>query len=316
MSAQQVQRPSAHQIRERVHHMWGRVAPAWERHADEVEARVEAITHLMIEAVHPAPGDEVLELACGAGGLGLALAPRVSPGGRVLLSDVAPEMVEIAAARAGGVPRTDGLPQVSARVIDLEQMDLPDSSFDIVVCREGMMFALDPAQAAREIARVTRPGGRGAVPVWGPRERNPWLGVLADAVHQQTGIPVPPPGIPGPFSLSAHGALAAVLADAGLEQIQVQEVPVPTHDASFEDYWQLRTALAGPLKGLIDALEPEQRAALKETVRARLTPYHGTDGLTIPGTAHLATGRRPDHPQTRGARQTVVTDVDGSRRPH
>lgn len=297
MSTEQVHAPSADQIRERVHHMWGRVAPAWERHANQVEARVEALTHLMIEAIAPAPGDEVLELACGAGGLGLAIAPRVSPGGRVLLSDVAPEMVAIAAARAGSLPRTADRRQISARVIDLEQMDLPDSCFDIVVCREGMMFALDPAQAAREIARVTRPGGRVAITVWGPRERNPWLGVLTDAVQQQTGARVPPPGVPGPFSLSAEGALAAVLAVAGLEQIQVHEVPVPTHDASFEDYWQLRTALAGPLKGLIDALPPEQHAALKETVRARLTPYQSTDGLTIPGLVNLATARRPEHPQ-------------------
>jgi ubiquinone/menaquinone biosynthesis C-methylase UbiE len=295
MSTEQVHRPSAQQIRERVHHMWGGVAPAWERHADQVERRVVALSDLMIDAFTPAPRDEVLELACGAGGLGLALAQLVTPGGRVLLSDVAPEMVAIAAARAGSLPRTDGEPEVSARVIDLEQVDLPDSCFDIVVCREGLMFALDPAQAAREIARVTRPGGRVAITVWGPRDRNPWLGVLADGVQERTGVPVPPPGIPGPFSLSAEGDLAAILAGAGLERIRVAEVAVPTHDASFEDYWQLRTALAGPLKGLIDALPSEQQATLKETVRARLTPYQGPDGLKIPGLAYLATACGPDH---------------------
>lgn len=296
MTTEQAHRPSVEQIRERVHQMWGRVAPAWELHAEQVEARVEALTDLMVRAVAPGPGDEVLELACGAGGLGLAIAPRVSPGGRVLLSDVAPEMVAIAAGRAGNLPRIGDEPRVSARVIDLEDIDLPDASFDIVVCREGMMFALDPAKAAREIARVTRPGGRVAITVWGPREDNPWLGALTDAVQQQTGRPVPPPGVPGPFSLSADGALAAVLSGAGLEQIRVREVPVPTHDGSFEDYWDLRTALAGPLKGLIDALAPEQHAALKETVRARLTPYQDGDGLTIPGLVNLATARRPEHP--------------------
>ena len=88
----------------------------------------------------------------------------------------------------------DGAARISTRVLDLEQIDVPDASFDIVVCREGLMFALDPARAVAEIVRVLRPGGRVAVAVWGPRDRNPWLGVLADAVHRQTGAPVPPPG--------------------------------------------------------------------------------------------------------------------------
>ena len=293
MTTAQAQRPTAGQVRERVHQMWGRVALAWERHAEQVEARVEALTDLMVEAVNPAPGDAVLELGCGGGGLGLTLARHVAPGGRVLLSDVAPEMVAIAAARAGSLPRTNGKSSVSARVIDLEDIDLPDSSFDIVVCREGMMFALDPAQAAREIARVIRPGGRVAISVWGPRERNPWLGVLTDAIQEHTGTPVPPTGVPGPFSLSADGALANVLAAAGFQQIRIEEVDVPTHDASFEDYWQLRTALAGPLKGLIQALAPEQQATLQETVRARLAPYQSPDGLAIPGLAYLATAHAP-----------------------
>ena len=269
------------------------MAPSWERHAEQVEARVEALSDLMVEAVTPVPGDAVLELACGTGGLGLAIAPHVSPGGQVVLSDVAPEMVAIAAARVDSLPHSDREPWVSARVIDLEDIDLPDSSFDIVVCREGMMFALDPAQAAREMARVIRPGGRVAISVWGPRERNPWLGVLTDAIQEHTGTPVPPPGVPGPFSLSADGALAGALAAAGFQQIRIEEVEVPTHDSSFEDYWQLRTALAGPLRGLIQALPAEQQGALRETVRARLAPYLGPHGLTIPGLAYLATAHAP-----------------------
>ena len=293
MTTEQAQRPTVQQVRERIHQMWGRVAPAWERHAEQVEQRVEALSDLMIEAVAPVPGDAVLELACGTGGLGLTLARHVAPGGRVLLSDVAPEMVAIADARAAKLPDTDGKSSVSARVIDLEDIDLPDSSFDIVVCREGMMFALDPAQAAREVARVIRPGGRVAISVWGPRVRNPWLGVLTDAVQEHTGAPVPPPGIPGPFSLSADGALANVLAAAGFQQIRIEEIDVPTHDASFEDYWHLRTALAGPLKGLIQGLAPVQQAALKETAHARLAPYQSPNGLTIPGLAYLATAHAP-----------------------
>lgn len=301
MTQERAQLPTEEQIRDRMHHMWGSVAESWGQHAEHIEQRAETITRLMIDGVAPAPGEEVLELACGAGGVGLILADRVT-GGRVVLSDVAPEMVALASQRAASRDQaTRAATQISAQVLDLEAIDLPDASFDIVVCREGLMFALDPVRATREIARVLRPGGRVAVAVWGPRDRNPWLGVLMDGVQQHTGVPVPPPGTPGPFSLGADGDLEAALTAAGLEQIRVQEVDLPTHDGSFDDYWALRTDLAGPLKQRLASLSAEDRGAVRETVRAGLTRYETSDGLTIPGTAYVGTARRPanhraDHP--------------------
>ena len=293
MSSGTVHRPTAEQIRHRVHQMWGSVAESWGEHVDHVEQRAEAVTRLMIEAVAPAPGQEVLELACGAGGLGLAIADQVSPEGRVVLSDAAPEMVTIASAQAALRSRGGGAAtQVTAQLLDLEQIDMPDDSFDIVVCREGLMFALDPVRAAREIARVLRPGGRAAIAVWGPRDLNPWLGVLADAVHLHTGTPVPPAGMPGPFSLGADGALETTLSAAGFEEVSVQPVDVPTHDASFDDYWQLRVDLSGPLRQRLAALPAHDMSAIRDTVHEGLSRYQTSDGLRVPGLAYVASARR------------------------
>ena len=75
------------------------------------------------------------------------------------------------------------------------------------------------SRAAREIRRVLRPGGRVALAVWGPRDRNPWLGIIFDAVSAQLGRPVPPPGVPGPFSLADADGLAALLTGAGLADV-------------------------------------------------------------------------------------------------
>src|SRR4051812_18712414 len=210
--------------------MWASVAPAWAEHADFTDARAARLTERMLELTRPAPGDAVLELACAPGSVGLAAAEAVAPDGRVVLSDVVAEMTAIASRRAA----QRGLANVSTRVLDLEQIDEPDGAYDVVLCREGLMLVPDPARAAGEIARVLRPGGRAAVAVWGARERNPWLGVLFDAVTERLGAPVPPPGLPGPFSLTDPDALTAHLTAAGLDGVAVEEVPVPLVTRSFD----------------------------------------------------------------------------------
>ena len=208
-------------VRARLHGMWASVAPSWERYAEYTDARGAAVTARMLGLAAPGSGERVLELACGAGGVGLAAAGRVGPDGEVVLSDVAPEMTAIAAARA------EGLHNVRTRVLDLERIDEPDASYDVVLCREGLMFALDPSAAAREIARVLRPGGRVALAVWGPREHNPWLHLVFETVGALLGEPVPPPGIPGPFALDDPNRLGDLLATAGLIGIVVEELPTP-----------------------------------------------------------------------------------------
>jgi hypothetical protein len=153
------------------------------------------------------------------------------------------------------------------------------------------MFALDPVRAAGEIRRVLRPGGRAAVAVWGPRRRNPWLAVVFDAVSEQIGAPVPPPGVPGPFSLDDDGRLGGVLAGGGLEDVTVGELPVPLRAASFDEWWSRTTAIAGPLAQRLAALPAPARQALRTRLQEDTRRYVTADGLEIPGLTLVASGR-------------------------
>jgi enediyne biosynthesis protein CalE5 len=265
--------------------MWAAVAPAWGRHADYVDQRAAGLTGAMLAFAAPAPGERVLELACGAGGLGLAAA---ATGAQVVLSDVAEEMIEIAAARA----RARGLDGVATRVLDLDRLAEPGASYDVVLCREGMMFAGDPAAAAHEIHRVLRPGGRAAVAVWGPRAGNPWLAVVLDAASAQLGRAVPPPGVPGPFTLADSAAFGRLFAGAGLE-VAVTEVPVPLRVGSFDEWWTRTTALAGPLAGILAALPRAAAEAVRSRAREAAASYRTSGGLEFPGVALLASATRP-----------------------
>jgi SAM-dependent methyltransferase len=279
---------SVEERRARLHGQWAAVAPGWARHAEYVDELVAPITEQLLELSELHRGDRVLELACGPGGVGLVAAERVAPDGEVVLSDVAAEMVAIAQARADAL----GLGNVSSRALDLERIEQPDASYDVVLCREGFMFAFDPARAAREIRRVLRPAGRVALSVWGPRERNPWLGVVFDAVSAHIGAPVPPPGVPCPFSLGDPGRLAGFLSGAGLSEVSVTEVPMIVRTASFDEWWETRTALAGPLAMLLASLPEAAVRGLRARAREAASAYDTPNGLEFPALTLLAAGRR------------------------
>jgi SAM-dependent methyltransferase len=273
--------------REHLHAMWSSVAPSWAEHAEFVDSRGTPLSAAMIAATKPRPADRVLELACGAGGLGLEVAQQIAPGA-VVLSDVAPEMTAIASARASARALTN----VQTLVLDLDQIEQPDASYDVVLCREGLMFAADPARAAGEMSRVLRPGGRLAAAVWGPRARNPWLGVVLDVVSAHVGAPIPPPGVPGPFSLDDADRLAGILSATELTDVVVTELPMPMCVGSFDEWWARTSALAGPLAKLLATLPAEAAAAIRLAARQAVSAYETPNGLEFPGVTLLATARR------------------------
>jgi enediyne biosynthesis protein CalE5 len=275
--------------RRHVHAMWAAVADRWAEHADYADERVAAVTARMLERAALRPGEAVLELACGPGGVGLAAAERVAPGGQVVVSDVVAEMTGIAAARAA----ERGLDNVRAAVLDLEEIDQADTSYDAVLCREGLMFAVDPERAGREAYRVLRPGGRVAVSVWGPRAENPWLGVVFDAVTAHTGLPVPPPGLPGPFALGDRDRLCGILTAAGFGAVRVEELAVPLRAPSFEAWWTRTASVAGPLAAILARMPAPALEALTEHLRHAVAGYATPSGIELPGLVLLASGRKP-----------------------
>jgi ubiquinone/menaquinone biosynthesis C-methylase UbiE len=276
------------ELRVGLHTMWGAVAPGWKENAEFVDRRGESLTAAMLDAVGLRSGERVLELACGPGGLGVEAAELVGPEGEVVLSDIAPQMTAIAAERA----QARGLGNVSTRELDLESIDEPDESFDAVLSREGVMLVPEPSRAAAEIRRVLRPGGRASVSVWGPRDRNPWLAAMLDAVGHQLGGTFPPPGVPGPLSLGEDGKLLAALWDGGFKDIEVSELEVPWTGADFDEWWQRTTALAGPISKLLEAQPPEAVEGIREHARESLSGYETADGLEIPGMTLVGTARR------------------------
>jgi SAM-dependent methyltransferase len=269
--------------------MWNSVAPGWEANARYVDDQLALATESLLDAAAVGEGDSVLELASGPGGAGLAAARRVGPTGAVVLSDVAAEMVAVAARRASEYA------WVSASVFDQSEIAAADGGFDAVISRHGLMFVEDPAAAVREAARVLRAGARYAAMTWGPREQNPWLGLVLDAVGEQFGVRFPPPNVRGPFTLDDAGLLRTVLADGGLSDIEVQALPTPMRSESLEAWWERVPQLAGPLAVALAAMEPDVReaSAARALSAGAREARRGVEEIEFAGSVLIASGQTP-----------------------
>lgn len=155
----------------------------------------------------PQPGEQVLDVACGTGVATLAIAAAVGAGGSVLGVDLSAGMVASAESRA----QAAGISQARFDRMDAEVLKLPASSFDLVVCALGLMYAPDADAALREMHRVLKPGGRAVIAVWGERPRCGWASVfgIVDAEVQSEVCPLF-------FRLGQGEALAHSCAEAGL----------------------------------------------------------------------------------------------------
>jgi len=271
---------------------WGDSAEAWARAAEEEETGASAsATKWMLETAGLQAGDRVLELACGAGRVGLQAAEIIGPTGTVLCSDFAEGMVQAVRDRVG---RT-GVANVETRVLDAESLDLDDGSFDVVLCRFGYMLMGDPRRALAESRRVLHPGGRLVLAVWGSADDNPWLSLIFDATMSQLGAPPPEPGTPGPFALGDAAQLRQMVEEAGLIDVEAVEIEAAQNYGSLERWWDQLREVSGALAALLDALPAADAGAIKEAALDAGRQYVHSDGEpTFPASIVGAHGHRPD----------------------
>jgi SAM-dependent methyltransferase len=191
----------------------------------------------VIERLAPEPGDRWLDLACGTG----AVAERAAAAGADVTGlDLAPVLIDTAKERADRL----GL-DIRYVVGDSERLEFDDASFDKVSSTCGIMFSPDHEASARELARVTRPGGRIALASWTP------AGGLAKMFKVMAPyMPAPPPS--SPFDWGDESKVRELLGDSF--ELTLEEHVSTLRVPSGEDYWELFSSSYGPTKTLADSL--------------------------------------------------------------
>jgi SAM-dependent methyltransferase len=257
---------------------WGGSAAAWARAGEQPETGAGAdAARWMLDAAELEPGEAVLEVACGAGRVGLQAARAVGPDGTVVCSDFAEPMVAAVTELAERL----GLENVDARVLDALDLDLGDERFDVVLCRFGYMLMDDPALALAESRRALAPGGRIVLAVWGKGEQNPWLMTIFEAFMRHLDAPPPEPGTPGPFALGDPQTVGRLLEEAGFAESSTVTLKGAQTYGSLDEWWDEIRAVSGPLATVLAALPEADQRAIRELATNAAGEYLAADGTLV-----------------------------------
>jgi len=258
---------------------WQAAAEAWHRWGPFLGRWLGDATETMFDLARIGPGSRVLDVAAGAGEQSIGAARRAGASGHVLATDIAPALLERAAADA----KAAGLSNLETLELDGEALDtLPAGSFDAAISRVGLIYFPDQQRALAGMRRALRPGGRVSAVVYSTPERNGFFSIPVKIIRERARLPAPLPGQPGPFSLGAEGALEAAFAKAGLHDIEVRRVPSPVRLASAAECVRFERESFGALHQMMVGLDELERVSTWDAIEEALRQFEGSDGFVGP----------------------------------
>jgi SAM-dependent methyltransferase len=268
---------------------WDRCAAGWNAKSSVIRTWLQPSTEAMLQQAAVVPGARVLDVAAGAGDQTLDIASRVGPEGFVLATDLSPAILAFAADNAS----RHGFRNIETKVADGEGLDVPESSFDVAICRLGLMFFPDPLQGLREMHRALKPGGRASTLVFSTAEQNPCVAILVSTALRHAGLPPRDPDQPGgPLSLGKPGRIDALFKAAGFEDVSTMRLSAPFRLASVGAYLDFVRSSASPIVDLLSRLDTSAQSAAWADIEKRLRAFDRPGGWDGPNELLLTSGRR------------------------
>ncbi len=279
--------PSSDDIKAAQRAAWAKLSAGWDKWDRIIRAQLNPVGEAIIESLGVTEDHHHLDIASGTGEPGLSIA-RLTPRGRVVLTDLAPQMLEVAARRAA----SEGLVNVETQVCSADDLPFESASFDSVSVRFGYMFFPDRAKATDEFVRVLKPGGRVCASVWIRPEANPWTSIVLRAIATEVELPPTDPDGPNMFRCAAPGHVSDLYASAGLREIVEWDVNVELVTASPEQYWDVMSEHMSLAMAALESVDEEARQRIRAMVIAEARDYVIDGRVAIPGVARCILGTK------------------------
>lgn len=263
-------------------------ADGWRRGAATRTQSVGPATEAMLDLANLVIGNRVLDVAAGTGEQTILAARRVGPTGSVLATDIAANMLKIAAEAA----LQAGLRNVTTRVMDAQRLDVEPDSFDAVISRLGLMFVRDLSAALTGIRSALKPGGRLAAIVMGSAERSRYITLTLEIACRHARRPASALDRIGLFSLGGPGVFEAALTNAGFSNVTVQAVPTRRWYPSRADALQDRKNSCPEIGELMADLSDAEREIAWSEIEQAIGQFEGPNGVEVFGEVLVGAGTK------------------------
>ena len=265
---------------------WNAIATGWHKWIPMMRAWYAPATELMLDLARIGPGSRVLDIAAGDGDQSLAAASRVGTGGYVLAIDRANKLL----AMAGNSAREAGFPNLETRLMDGENLELPDASFDAVICRFALMFFNQPVQGLQGMKRVLKPGGRVSVVIYA-ENGEPEFSLALSTVRRFMGFEER--AQPAATGLGMPGALEKTFTAAGFHAVEAHALTLPVHMGSAAECVDYLQNTSPTLMELLLPYSLEKREDAWREVKKALSAFEYPTGFEVHHRVLIAGGSTP-----------------------
>jgi ubiquinone/menaquinone biosynthesis C-methylase UbiE len=267
---------------------WQAAAEAWSRWSPTLNQWLGKATEKMLEMAGICAGHRVLDVAAGAGEQSITTAKKVGATGYVLATDISSNILEF----AQQMSKQAGLNNIETQVMDGEDLTIPDTTFDAVISRVGLIYFPDQQRALKEMLRVLKSGGKVAAIVYSTPDKNKFFSVPVSIIRNRAKLPPPLPGQPGPFSLGAEGVIEKTFMQAGFINVKSVLVDSPLHLPFAKDCVQFERESFGALHQMLNVLSDTEKQTVWEEIEQELKKFETEKGFVGPCEMVVAVGEK------------------------
>ena len=277
----------ADEIRDAQRAAWAGLSSGWDKWDSVITQQLAPVGAAMIDRLDVADDQQHLDVASGTGEPGLSVA-RLAPKGRVVLTDLASEMLNVAERRA----RAEGMVNIETKVCSADDLPFEDATFDTVSVRFGYMFFPDMEKATAEFARVLKPSGRLCSSVWIKPEENPWTTIAMDAIATEVVLARPDPDGPNMYRCAAPRYVAALYEGADLSDVAESDVGVELVTRSPEEYWEMIAEHVSLAVAALQKVDEQTRERIRAHAISKIGAFEKDGQVRVPGLARCIVGTK------------------------
>jgi ubiquinone/menaquinone biosynthesis C-methylase UbiE len=279
--------PTPDEIRDAQRATWAGLSASWERWDSIIMDQLRPVGASMIERLDVAAEQQHLDIASGTGEPGLSIA-ELAPKGRVVLTDLSPEMLAVATRRA----EARHIANVETHVCSADDLPFDDATFDSVSVRFGYMFFPDMPKATAEFARVLKPGGRLCSSVWIEPEANPWTTIAMQAIASEVEMTPPDPDGPNMYRCAAPASVSTLYESAGLRDTAEWDVGVELVTESPDQYWEMISDHVSLVAAALQRVDGPARERIRAHAIAKVAAFEEGGVVRVPGLARCIVGTK------------------------